>query len=1072
MNKKRGVMRWLGRWLLRLAVWSAVVAGLAYGASRWYLPAVVQRQLSQRLPEAAVAVQGARFSGLGVLIKGLAVAEDESLLANSPIFFAERVRVSYAPGKLVQRQLSIGSAVVADAVLTIEYEKDKGWNVQRLGAVAGEAAAAALPLVRVERAAVRVRRIEAGNVETITAVGLNGRLAAAGNDGLYGFSFQADDRLALSGSWAEGTLRLGDGEVMHRLRLTGQLRMPRTRILDNAWNVDDVQLACAFDAESVEVERLTFRMGEGTGTASARAEFSREGGFEASVDLTGFSLTDAPAVDAVVYGQSVLELLGPAASRFLNRFRPRGAGDVHLQVRGRWDHLREAEVYGQVICRDVSVQDERFPYRLEQMAGMIEFSGRSLTLNRLVCRHGESEFAIEGGVDGFGPNAELWLRVVSGQIRFDEDVYRALGPEAKRLWFAFMPSGTGAIDHRYRRFGDGRRTRRLEVELIDAAVMYEHFPYPLEHLTGRVVFEPNWVTLSNVRAAYPDGRSVAISGTAAGSDDFSIRIHANRIPVDAMLLEAMTATQRDYLERFEIDGGMVSAEIDVFADPSGERPFDYRIDTEVSADRFVYADFAVPLEDVRITAEAKPRAIELERLTGRSGQGRLSLSGRLTEQGVDPDLPGVCLDIEATAFPLTEAFWAAAERHIRPDMLKIRPYGPVHVLGRWGRNLPEAECAPMDVTVVCHATPLRIDGQTAGQAFGTVRIEKQHVRLEHFRIEQAALTESLAAVMPDRMRQAYEPMDLSGRIDVSISTAVLTVDEEGLSGLEAAGRLSMKEVKSRTTDFVERLNGSIEGRFSVDADQVVQELEAFYQMEGFRLRGRDIDRLSGQVVFDPNDGVLVSRNFSAVLGEGIANGSLTMDIQGSQSFLDYTLDLMFEGLDVARLVSAGQVFERNDTGERGKVKGTLSLQGRAGRSETKQGRLNATVSEMRLGRQSLIGKVLTAIQFREPKDYVFNRMELDTFIRGDEAVLDRIRIVGRPFVFHGDGRLNLKTYRVAVDLVALGGLAGTETVILDSLLRGLGSAFWKIEIRDDMRDPTIRTISLPILQLPLDLLRR
>jgi hypothetical protein len=134
--------------------------------------------------------------------------------------------------------------------------------------------------------------------------------------------------------------------------------------------------------------------------------------------------------------------------------------------------------------------------------------------------------------------------------------------------------------------------------------------------------------------------------------------------------------------------------------------------------------------------------------------------------------------------------------------------------------------------------------------------------------------------------------------------------------------------------------------------------------------------------------------------------------------------------------------------------------------------MSVVVSNMQLGKQSLIGKVLTTIQFREPKDYIFNRMELEAYILGDEVIIDRIRIIGRPFVFHGEGRYNLKTNRIEMDLVALGGLAGAEPIILDSLLRGLGSAFWKIEIRGDMREAEIRTISLPILQLPLELLRR
>lgn len=226
------------------------------------------------------------------------------------------------------------------------------------------------------------------------------------------------------------------------------------------------------------------------------------------------------------------------------------------------------------------------------------------------------------------------------------------------------------------------------------------------------------------------------------------------------------------------------------------------------------------------------------------------------------------------------------------------------------------------------------------------------------------------------------------------------------------------------------------------------------------------------MVYDPNEGVLASRNFLVEVGNGKAVGSATVDIVNEASLLDYTLGLSFEQIAVDRLVASvpGSGVQDDEPRQRGQAAGTMHVQGRIGRSESKEGRLSVSVTNMQLGQQSLIGRMLTAIQFREPKDYVFNRMEIEAFVMGDDLVIDRIRIFGRPFVFHGQGQLNLKTNQITMDLVALGGLAGLEPFILDSLLRGLGSALWKIEIRGAMDTPQIRTVSLPILQLPLDVL--
>lgn len=1068
MSKLRGVLRWISRGLLRLVIWGAAVVTAAYLCSVWYVPPLVERALARRFPDAAVAIQGARFSGVGVLVKGATIAEDEDSLAVSPVFFAERVWVEFAPAELLRRRVVVRSAVVRDAVLTAEYEKGRGWNIERLGTQADDAPTERLPVVRIERGAVRVRQNIDGQATPIATVGVNGHIVETGTR-QYEFLFQADERFAMSGSRLEGTVRIGENEHKNELALMGWVRMPQRRILDNAWNLDDIVLECAFDADGVDVHRLGFRMGQGVGAASGRLDFTRDGAFDVSAELAGFAISDTPAVDTVVYSDAAMELLGPWAEGFLRRYRPRGLGDVELRLRGRWDRMEQTDITGQVVCRDITVEDARFPYELERMEGVIAFSGRSLMLDSLSCRHGDSELVIEGYIEDFGPEMEIRLRVVSGKIRFDEDVYRALGPETKKMWFAFSPSGTGAIDHTYQRFADGRRTRRLAVELIDTGAMFEHFPYPLEHLTGQLVFEPNVIILSHVEAHYADERMVRIDGQVRGADEYSLRVRAERIPVDERLIGALPPVQQNFLKHIELDA-VLAADMQITADETGQLPFDYTAHLEITGKRLVYAGFAVPLEEVRIVADVTQEVIDLRELRGCYGDGHLLLSGQIVTVGRDEAAPGLYMEVEMEKFALDEVFWAAAEGRL-PLSPDIRLSGPVEVRGRWSRNMPAAS-APMDITVVCRANPLTVGGQAAGRATGLMRLEEGRVRLEAFEIDELLLSDSLAGAMPERMKRMYERLGLTGRIDAAISRADLVWDEQGFGGIEAFGRVHAENVKTQTSTVIEHLNGVINGRIRLDADERVQDIEAIYRAEEFDLWGRRVDTLSGRLVYEPNEGVLASRNFTAELGQGIATGSVTVDIANETSLSAYTVGLNFEGIPVNRLVASPTSESEDEPAQRGQATGTLNVQGRLDQTESAEGQLSAMVSKMRLGRQSLIGRMLTAIQFREPKDYVFNRMEIEAFLMGNTVVIDRVRIEGRPFVFHGDGRFDLKANRLEMDLVALGGLAGTEPFFLDSLLRGLGAAFWKIEVRGDLAEPEIRTISLPILQLPLELLRR
>jgi hypothetical protein len=206
--------------------------------------------------------------------------------------------------------------------------------------------------------------------------------------------------------------------------------------------------------------------------------------------------------------------------------------------------------------------------------------------------------------------------------------------------------------------------------------------------------------------------------------------------------------------------------------------------------------------------------------------------------------------------------------------------------------------------------------------------------------------------MPERSGVFYEGAGLRGRGEAAILAGELTLNETGGRGFEAMGHLALDGVHIGTTDGVDNLNGIAEGRIRLDAEEGVQEVKAEYRVEAFDIRGRRVDRLSGQLVYDPNERVLASRNFAAELGGGAATGTATLTLPVEGSFLAYTLGLSFEDISVDRIVALPESSSAGESVQRGKAAGTLTLQGRIGQAESTEGRLSAAVSKMRLGRQS------------------------------------------------------------------------------------------------------------------------
>jgi hypothetical protein len=55
-------------------------------------------------------------------------------------------------------------------------------------------------------------------------------------------------------------------------------------------------------------------------------------------------------------------------------------------------------------------------------------------------------------------------------------------------------------------------------------------------------------------------------------------------------------------------------------------------------------------------------------------------------------------------------------------------------------------------------------------------------------------------------------------------------------------------------------------------------------------------------VYDPNEGILAIRNFSAEVGGGMATGSAIIDISNEATLLAYSLGLSFEKIAVDHLI--------------------------------------------------------------------------------------------------------------------------------------------------------------------------
>ena len=93
--------------------------------------------------------------------------------------------------------------------------------------------------------------------------------------------------------------------------------------------------------------------------------------------------------------------------------------------------------------------------------------------------------------------APLDLQVIMTDLQLDQRLRDRTPAEYDELWDVFKPSGrVDATVHVVRDRAGGPVELNATVDCRDVAAVYRHFPYPLDHLTGRLTLEKNMLTVN------------------------------------------------------------------------------------------------------------------------------------------------------------------------------------------------------------------------------------------------------------------------------------------------------------------------------------------------------------------------------------------------------------------------------------------------------------------------------------------------------------------------------------------------------------------------------------------------
>ena len=585
--------------------------------------------------------------------------------------------------------------------------------------------------------------------------------------------------------------------------------------------------------------------------------------FDVRFQVTGLELprwgSEAPPAEArFVHHWQRLE-------RFYRDFEP--AGLVDLEGRATRKAGRDEPVKlqrGVFTARGCSTVCRFFPYPLEGVTGRIEQTPQGLFLRHVEGRRGEALVRLDGWFEEARLHVPAEMTIYGQNVPLDQTLYRCLGPRTRELWDLFAPEGVVDLDMQLRR---PRGTREalpkfestVTLAFEDLKARYRHFPYPFEHVSGMARRDEHGIEI--IELASERGRTRIKAEGGASFDkgaltDIGLTISAQAVPFDSDLFQALPAASAQVVQRFDPRGDC-DIQTHVFFDPEA-RKVRHSSEVKLNQVRLKHERVPVEVEQVVGTLQLAGDTVGISGLTGVCAGAQLVLDGSVrypaatgTAGEAETAAPRAALRGQILELELSASLRSALPERVRATLAPWNVEGKLNVdwsldsdaeAGSEGLKF-EARATAEGVSVRHPHFPIsfeQVRGSVTLDEKGprAVRVEGSYgaaqIRLELDTQREAdwntgnftlaakgiVLDESLRAVLPARLQQAWDGLGPEGRIDLHLER-ILYRDASSETGEQVprlwsvAGGVTLHDVALHHVADSEHLNGTVTGTGAV-----------------------------------------------------------------------------------------------------------------------------------------------------------------------------------------------------------------------------------------------------------------
>lgn len=1050
-----------------------------------------------------------------VVIEDLEVRPDRKFEYDDTILKAKTVYARFGIGSLLLLRPQLKKISVKDFVFNAQHDLDSGeWNLTGMKIRPSKGGSGKIPLIRLKRGIVKYSKISIGEEKVVAAVPLDVKLGPAKSEGAdYSFEIKTAEWAHLYKSSLEGTWKPG------KITIAGGISSADVPGFERVWSVYLLAADLHYDRNNDYSMKLRIKdlVGERRASnetpVSGSSEFLQKFGAFATLQRFFDRYRPCGRIDIELEAQGNLEHLskGRLAGQIYckdvsvcNRRFPyliehlqgqidftedsvllkdlRGRhGDVELAINGQYSSFGPESQYQIQITSDnmaldndlydaLSTQRKKFwsvfspsgtaainyslwrqppadtkrilavklldaeatyrhfPYTLRNLTGALLFEHNSIAVSKLVSEVNDCKISIAGRVTACDTNQPMYNILVEAEnVPLDSTLVEALPARQKQFCRQFKTDG-----------------------LVDGEIEISTAEGGLTDFTADVLFK---------KASL----SIPVSWAQSG-------IERTRTATDALVVRDISGSAvftRDLIDIKDFRGrykeGQVSLTGQVWpGETAGQTRLQLSLGAEqTQLDEDLFGLFPGPIQ--KVMSELQP-------------QGQISYTVALENTDSEDqsaykvivDFLGGSVNFEPFPYPV---------RDVRGKLIVRKGRDTI------GITLQNITAVGADnVQVTPSASTIKINGQVdfADNAFSNGRF----VILAN----DVFLDERLKAALPQEIQRFYSELSPTGRFDLEAENINVFNADDGEKYLDFAGTIRLKDCSFGGSGTVRGMDGVMTAKGLYKSSEGFCDGQAFVTAEKLKIKGKSLSRLRADISYDHSRHSWSTKSLIADCYDGRLAGKFEMS-QRDDDALEYVLEMGFDDINLRQflLPPRPNVFlsedrRRDKRGDEaaetsdnsamtGTMDGALSVGGQVGDSSRRIGRCTLRITDTKVGKVSLLGKLLDVLKLTEPKDFVFEQMLIDSYIKHNQLFFEQVDLSGQTVAFNGSGWMDLRDQNLDLTLTARGRRgAGAKPSVLQSLTEGLGSAVVRMEVTGNVHEPVITTRTLPVIKDTLEIL--